>query len=103
MYVKNVQNCVNFAKKKFAEIVKNRALNVIFVTLEKLMVRQIIVNDRDDLIERYKLDLFTVAQIQSFIYVANDSNSTKSKAVLLNYKNEKYPHYTALQEFSLDL
>ena len=71
--------------------------------MEKTMMKQFICTDKDELLNKQILDLFTASQIQTFIDVANDSNSMNSKAILMNYRHEKYPNYDGIDEFCLDL
>ena len=79
------------------------AANTILLSLYKILMEQDIKNDRDDRLDNDKLDLFTLAQILTFITIANDNNSTRCKAVLLDYKNNTYPDYNVLDELTLEL
>ena len=48
------------------------------------------------------LSEFTVAQITAFLNQAIKGKATKCTAVLLNFKNEHFPEYADVNEFSLD-
>ena len=53
-------------------------------------------------IEEKQLDDLTVSQISDFIKLATESNAANCTALLLDYKNKKYPEYDNFDEFVLE-
>ena len=57
---------------------------------------------KDDVSILNMLGGFTLAQIMEFIRIASENNAVNVTALLLNYKNEKFPDFDPFAEFSLD-
>jgi hypothetical protein len=102
-YTINDDKSIKFETFRVKDYRKKRAVNTIVLTLLKAVVKSIIISDSAEKLSRDYLRLFTVAQIISFISAANDHDSIKCKAVLMDYKNETYPEYNALEDLILDL
>ena len=57
---------------------------------------------KDDVSVARLLPGFTLAQITEFIRIATENNAVNVTALLLNYKNEVFPDFDPMDEFSLD-
>ena len=57
---------------------------------------------KDDVSVRNQLDSFTVAQIMGFIRLTSENNCPNCAAMLLQYKQEHYPEFDPMAEFTLE-
>ena len=76
----------------------------VYKTLEmdKATLSTQIVRDNDIALTDPTLSVFSAAQISTLLNLAIDSKATRCTAVLLNYKNEHFPEFAEVNEFSLD-
>ena len=79
-----------------------REMNAILLELDKATVSSNITRDNDDAVSPQMLSVFTASQITSLLNLAINSKADKCTALLLNYKNEHFPEYADINEFSLD-
>lgn len=79
-----------------------RKLNAILLELDRITLSAQIRNDNVEAIEEKQLDDLTVSQISDFIKLATESNAANCTALLLDYKNKKYPEYDNFDEFVLE-
>ena len=77
-----------------------RMANHIIAYLDRITIYDRIA--KDDVSILNMLDGFTLAQIMEFIRIASENNAVNVTAMLLNYKNENFPDFDPLAEFSLD-
>lgn len=102
-YTINEDRSITFENFRLKMGTNRNAVNTILFSLHKILVEQTVSNDRDDKLNIEELSLFTLAQILSLITLAEKSQSIRCKAILLDYKNEKYPDYSALDDLILEL
>ena len=57
---------------------------------------------KDDLTVMDLMPNFTLAQITEFIKAAQDADAVNVTAALLEYKNNTYPDFDPMAEFTLD-
>lgn len=79
-----------------------RKLNAILLELDRITLSAQIRNDNVEAIEEKQLDELTVSQISDFIKLATENKATNCTALLLDYKNRKYPGYDSFDEFVLE-
>ena len=79
-----------------------RKLNAILLELDRITLSAQIRNDNVEAIEEKQLDGLTVSQISDFIKLATENKATNCTALLLDYKNRKYPEYDSFDEFVLE-
>lgn len=79
-----------------------RKLNAILLELDRITISGRIRNDNVEAIEEKQLDELTVSQISDFIKLATENKATNCTALLLDYKNRKYPEYDSFDEFVLE-
>lgn len=79
-----------------------RKLNAILLELDRITLSAQIRNDNVEAIEEKQLDGLTVSQISDFIKLSTECNAANCTALLLDYKNKKYPEYDNFDEFVLE-
>lgn len=57
---------------------------------------------KDDVSVRDYLDGFTAAQIMEFIRLTSENNCPNCAAMLLQYRQEHYPEFAPMAEFTLE-
>ncbi len=80
----------------------NREMNTVLLELDRMTLLKQISSDHDSALTAETLSEFSAAQITDFINLAIDSKATRCTAVLLSYKNEHFPEYADMNEFTLD-
>ena len=80
---------------------EKRYANHIIVYLDRITIRERIQKDDTQIIDF--LPQFTAAQINEFISIASEANAVNVTAMLLEYKNTRYPDLDPLAEFTLDI
>ena len=93
---------ITFGKATARVAPGDREMNAVLLELDKATISSQISRDNDTAINIQRLSVFTASQIASLLNLAIDSKAEKCTAILLNYKNEKYPEYAGVNEFSLD-
>lgn len=91
-----------FKKANFQSGKKAVEMNAIIFEFDCASVRTHIRADKDTALHLEILDRFTAAQISEFVNLAIDSKAARCTALLMDYKNEHYPEYADVNEFSLD-
>ena len=91
----------DFEVKNFSFEKYTRQVNRIVVHLDKATVAGRI--KKDDVSVEQWLGLFTMAQIMEFIDLAAKNNAPNCQALLLQYKENTFPDFNPLDEFTLDL
>ena len=89
----------DFSVKRSKDI---RKLNAILLELDRITISGRIKNDNVEAIEEKQLDELTVSQISDFIKLATENKAANCTALLLDYKNRKYPGYDSFDEFVLE-
>ena len=89
-----------FEVKSIAFGAYTRMTNHIVAYLDRVTIYDRIIRDDASIVNA--LNGFTLAQITEFIRIATENHAANVTAVLLNYKNEKFPDFDPLAEFSLD-
>lgn len=79
-----------------------RKINAILLELDRITISAQIRCDNVEAIEEAQLDELTVSQISDFIKLATENKATNCTALLLDYKNRKYPEYDSFDEFVLE-
>ena len=79
-----------------------RYLNVILFHLDRAAIRSRIASGDDQSVVKSLALGFTAAQINEFIALSAECGQTACTAVLLEYKNEHFPAFEDMDEFSLD-
>ena len=102
-YTINDDKSITFDNIRLKKGRNRNAANTILFSLHKILMEQIVSSDSDDKLSREELSLFTLAQILSFIAIAEENHSVRCKAILLDYKNENYPDYNVLDDLLLEL
>ena len=102
IYIEGHHDWVNneFEVKNFTFKTYTRQVNHIVVHLDKATVAGRI--KKDDVSASQWFDRFTLAQIQSFIDLANDNKATNVLALLLEYKEKTFPDFDPMAEFTLE-
>ena len=57
----------------------------------------------DDITVMKIIDEFTLAQVMEFITAAQEAQASNVLAAIMEYKNNKYPDFDPMSEFTLDL
>jgi hypothetical protein len=78
----------------------NRRTNMVISYLDRLTVYGRVRND--DVTVMDLMDGFTLAQITEFIKTAQEANAGNVTAALLEYKNNTYPDFDPMAEFTLE-
>ena len=78
----------------------NRRTNMVISYLDRLTVYGRVRND--DVTVMDLMDGFTLAQITEFIKAAQEANAGNVTAALLEYKNNTYPDFDPMAEFTLE-
>ena len=78
----------------------NRRTNMVISYLDRLTVYGRIA--KDDVTVMDLMDGFTLAQITEFIKTAQEANAGNVTAALLEYKNNTYPDFDPMAEFTLE-
>ena len=78
----------------------NRRTNMVISYLDRLTVYGRIA--KDDVTVMDLMDGFTLAQITEFIKAAQEANAGNVTAALLEYKNNTYPDFDPMAEFTLE-
>ncbi len=94
-------NTITLGEMEVFEEIKSRKLNRAFAYLDQRIAPEKIRQDNDEYINSI-LSGQTLAQIYNYLKIAIECNSEKCKALLLDYRNNHYPDYTDVEEFSLD-
>ena len=102
-YKINDDKSIVFEKITFRAGANKNAVNTILLALHRQLIEHSIAEDNDEMLNKDELDAFTLAQILSFVNTAEEHESVKCKAVLMDYRNEKYPEYNALDDLILEL
>ena len=79
-----------------------RELNSILFELGRVCVKSAIRQNAAQLLTSLLTDTFTAAQVLEFIRIAQDSDSIEALSVLLNHKQQNFPEFDPLAEFTLD-
>lgn len=79
----------------------NRRANTVVAFLDKITVYGRI--KKDDISVMQQMDGFTLAQIMEFIKIAQEANAVNVTTELLQYKQDKYPNFDPMAEFTLDM
>ena len=77
-------------------------MHAIIFELDKIAVTSYIKNNQSEYLTELLLSNFSVSQIVDFIDVANASDATNCISYLMNYKNEHYPEFEAMENFVLE-
>ena len=93
---------ITFGKSTALTVPGNREMNAVLLELDKVTISSQIVHDHDAAINNHALSVFTASQISSLLNLAIENKSEKCTALLLNYKNEHFPEFAEVNEFSLD-
>ena len=80
----------------------NREMNTVLLELDRRTLLKQISSDHDSALTAETLSEFSAAQIMDFINLAIDSKANRCTAILLSYKNEHFPEYAGINEFTLD-
>ena len=80
----------------------DREMNAVLLELNKATVSSQVTLDNDASINMQTLSTFTASQISSLLNLAIEKKAEKCTALLLNYKNEHFPEFAEVNEFSLD-
>ena len=102
IYIEGHHDWVNneFEVKNFTFKTYTRQVNHIVVHLDKATVAGRV--KKDDVSVSQWFDRFTLAQIQSFIDLANENKATNVLALLLEYKEKTFPDFDPMAEFTLE-
>jgi len=79
-----------------------RALNAIVFALDVATVESAIEADAAERVTEDILNMYTSAQIRSFVELASKNHSTKCAAILLDYQNRYLGDFHSMDEFTLD-
>lgn len=79
-----------------------RELNTILFELSRASVKSVIRQDSDQLPMWISSSKFTAAQILEFIRIAQENNSVNDLGVLLEHKQQNFPEFDPMAEFTLD-
>ena len=79
----------------------NRRANTVVAFLDKLTVYGRI--RKDDISVMQQMDRFTLAQIVEFVTIAQEEKAVNVTAALLQYRQDRYPDFDPMAEFTLDL
>ena len=90
----------NIDIKQIKILKHTRTTNHIISYLDKIVAFGKIL--KDDVTINPLLDSFTLAQLMEFINLATKNKSVQVTALLLNYKNMRYPDYTQMDELILE-
>ena len=93
---------LTFKKASLRNTDDRREINADLLELDKAVISARISQDNDAALQESALDDFTAAQITSFLNQAIKGKAAKCTAVLLDYKNKRFPEYADINEFSLD-
>lgn len=93
---------ITFKKAKISENEDRREMNAILYEMDKATVVSHIMKDNVQMLTTELLDAFSVVQIATFTEIATENKAVNCAAVLMNYKNEKYPEYDAINDFIMD-
>ena len=80
----------------------DREMNAVLLELNKATVSSQVTLDNDASINMQTLSTFTASQISSLLNLAIEKKAEKCTALFLNYKNEHFPEFAEVNEFSLD-
>ena len=80
---------------------KNRRSNHVIYYLDKCTIYGKL--ERDEVESLPDLNGYTAAQISAFLSFSIEHNAVKCTATLLDYKNEHFADFSAMDEFTLDL
>ena len=58
---------------------------------------------KDDISVMQQMDRFTLAQIMEFVAIAQEEQAVNVTAALLQYRQDRYPDFDPMAEFTLDL
>ena len=94
-------NLITLGEIKWLHVVEPRKLNRVLTYLDKRIVESKIIQDDDEFV-RNVLSGQTLAQISEYLKMAIERKAEKCTALLLDYKNEHYPDYSNVEEFSLE-
>ena len=94
-------NPITLEKIRNLHVTEPRKLNQILAFLDKRIVEDKLAID-DDAFVRNVLSGQTLAQISEYLKLAIEQKAEKCTALLLNYRNEHYPDYSNIEEFSLE-
>ncbi len=89
-----------FEIKEFSVREHTRRANHIVAYLDRIAAWDRV--RRDDVTVAALLDGFTLAQITEFLSAAQEAEAAKVTALLLEYKNEHYPDFDPMAEFTLE-
>lgn len=81
---------------------KPREINAILLEMDKATLSAQIARDNDAALTDQTLSEFSAAQIAGLLNLAIDHKATRCTALLLNYKNTRFPEFAEVNEFSLD-
>ena len=98
----DLSKTVTLGKLETSDEPYSREMNVILLELDKATVSHQIRQDNDPALTDAVLSTFTAAQIKGFIDLAIDSNAVRCTAILLNYRNEHFPEFADMNEYTLD-
>ena len=79
-----------------------RELNTVLFELCRVSVKSAICQDSDQLSTWISSSKFTAAQILEFIRIAQEKNSVNALGVLLEYKQQNFPKFDPMAEFTLE-
>ena len=94
-WINNEFEVTDFTFEKYT-----RQVNHIVVMLDKATVAGRI--KKDDISVAQWLDLFTLAQIMSFIDIASEADAFNVKALLLEYKKTHFADFDPMEQFTLE-
>ena len=80
---------------------QSRAANHILYYLDKCTIYGML--ERDEVESLPDLNGYTAAQLSAFLSFSIEHNAVKCTAALLDYKNEHFADFSAMDEFTLDL
>ena len=80
----------------------NREMNAVLLELDRAVVSSWIIKDNDTALSDEALSVFSASQITSLLNLAIEKKASKSTALLLDFKNEHFPEFADINEFSLD-
>ena len=101
-YVDDDDESIKFCDVSIPSSGQKYKLNVIIFELAKAVIKQIIANDRAEVLLPEVLACFTAAQIIDFTNLSANCNSVNCTAVLLEYKKRNFPDFNPFDEFVLD-
>lgn len=93
---------ISFDSAKLIAHANKKEINAIIFELDKIAVTSYIKNNQSEYLTELLLSNFSVSQIVDFIDVANASDATNCISYLMNYKNEHYPEFEAMENFVLE-